>query len=199
METRYDSKRGCGYRKKGLYLVCDGPGRPCGRLPIPLDICPVCGAGIKFARSWTWVDADALMLQHPCNSDDCSNCPLSKSIGRAGLLWIGEKFYPTPDDWSLEADNQGVSRRIKSVPHGFELGKTWVLVAHKKAIETGVDEKGNRTFMPGIFHTFKPSAIEYVTDGTETEEELEKFKKRDITPVKVVKLSEQNELKLEKE
>jgi hypothetical protein len=54
IETRYDRKRGCGWRKPGgLYLCADGVGGVCGKLPIPLDICPTCHGGIKFCRSWT--------------------------------------------------------------------------------------------------------------------------------------------------
>jgi len=56
IEVRYESKRGCGWRKPGgLYLMADGPAELCGKLPIPLEICPSCGGGIKLSRGWTWV------------------------------------------------------------------------------------------------------------------------------------------------
>jgi len=42
-------------------------------------------------------------------------------------------------------------------------------------------------FSAGIFSAFVPSAIEYVTKGSETEEELEALVKRGITPIKVVR------------
>lgn len=41
------------------------------------------------------------------------------------------------------------------------------------------------TFVPAIFSIFRPSAIEYVVKGEETDEELEALKERGITPVKV--------------
>lgn len=99
----------------------------------------------------------------------------------------------------------GISRRIKSVPHGFEIGKTWVAVAHRKAIGPVVcdscsglklaaesDEECEECKGEGvvhksaIFHLFRPEAIEYVTKGTESEEELDKLVERGITPVRVV-------------
>lgn len=39
--------------------------------------------------------------------------------------------------------------------------------------------------LPGIFHAFRPTAIEYVTRGDETAEEIEALDKRGTTPVKV--------------
>ena len=137
--VRVESRRGCGYRQeKGIYIVSAGISRPCGRLPIPCDICPCCGGGIKPSRSWTWVDADALFLQHPCDIVDqpeCQTCPARKSLGRAGLLWIGGKYYPTPAHWTQESEKMGVSRRIPHVPKDLEIGKTWILVAHRECIE----------------------------------------------------------------
>ena len=61
IETRITAPRGCGLRKPGgLYLVAGAPNAPCGKLPLELTVCPCCGQGIKFARGWTWVDADRL-------------------------------------------------------------------------------------------------------------------------------------------
>lgn len=46
IETRVEGARGCGFRKTdGLYLVCDGLGSACGKLPIPCEVCPTCGRG----------------------------------------------------------------------------------------------------------------------------------------------------------
>lgn len=178
--TRHTKRRGCGFRKPGgLYLVCDGPSAPCGKLPIPLEICPTCSGGIHFCRGWTWVNGTALAAQNTCVMGECPACPLGGPIGRCGLLWIGEKFYKTPSDWTHEAFEQGVSRRLATVPHGFEIGKTWVLVAHKKCIQNS-----DGSYTPGIFHAFRPTAIEYVVLGTETETELEALVKRGITPVR---------------
>ena len=90
MITHVEGKRGCGYRKPGgLYLVAAGRGRPCGLLPIALEACPTCGHGIKFSRSWTWVNVAALAAMNPesCQMKSCGDCPLADAkIERAGLI-----------------------------------------------------------------------------------------------------------------
>lgn len=223
VEERTDSKRGCGWRQEGgLYLVSSGEAVACGKLPVPLTICPTCSGGIHFARSWTWVDGDALLASKLCFSCSVftSGCTLAKDLGRCGLLWIGEKFYKTPAEWTRESERLGISRRIPAVPREFVMGKTIVLVAHLKAIKkrcSVCDGRGTVVIPPlrlddspvegppckvdcpdencedgfvftaGIFSAFVPTAIEYVTKGTETEEELEALVKRGLTPIKVVR------------
>ena len=188
-EIRVESERGCGYRKEGgLYMMGGKPGAPCGRLPIPLDVCPACHGGIKPSRAWTWVNPqllinppthpiirrlpdvinrtlevgivttamnshvrvrhdleelreqalDALRTKHPCDITGIvhSTCPLAdvNLPERAGLLWIGEQFYPTPHDFMAEAAKMGVSRRIPAVPKDFRVGEDSVLLAHRRTI-----------------------------------------------------------------
>jgi hypothetical protein len=192
VELRYDEMRGCGRRKPGgLYLISAGPARPCGKLPCPLTSCPTCGNGIKFARGWTWVDADKLLMERPCNvvgGQDHERCALASQLfGMAGLLWIGEQFYKTPSDFLEEADRLGISRRIHAVPRGLALGKTWILLAHIKAVSQPMQTTTGTVLVttPGIFRMFKPTAIEYVLKGDEAEEELERMESRGITLVKV--------------
>jgi hypothetical protein len=61
IETRVEGQRGCGFREPGeLYLVCDGPGRACGKLPIPLAVCPACGGAIKPGRGWRRIGRKAV-------------------------------------------------------------------------------------------------------------------------------------------
>ena len=46
-----EGKRGCGYRKTGgTYLVSDGKGFACGRIPVPLVPCPLCDHMPAFTR-----------------------------------------------------------------------------------------------------------------------------------------------------
>lgn len=189
--TKIEAKRGCGYRKPGgLYLVADGPFSSCGRMPIPLGVCPVCGEGVKPARGWTWVTADLIKgkLDGVCLSKDCPSCPLHDPsklpFDRAGLLWVGEKFYRSPGQFNEEASRMGISRRIAALPHGFELGKAWVLLAHRFALGSGPAAKA------AIFSIFKPERVEYVVTGKETEEEIAKLRERGITPVEVKHLEE---------
>ena len=193
IQVRVEGKRGCGYRKPGgFYLISDNPGRGCGKLPIPLDVCPCCGHGIKPSRGWTWINGAQLAAERPCEiigTAYCAVCPLSKPMGRVGLLWIGEAYYKTPADFQKEADTMGLSRRISRIPRGFKLGETWVWFAHRKAINNP-----DGTHTAAVFRVFKPQRIEYVVRGTETDEEIERLVDRGITPVEVRKPEEQTAL-----
>jgi len=231
-----EQKRGCGFRKQfGLYLCGDGLAVVCIKLPIPLRVCPVCGEGVRFSRGWKWVDP-LLLTGGICTPNEmpayCKDhhCPFDERL--AGLMWIGGKFY-TPESFTNEANEMGISKRISSIPKGLELGKTWILLAHKKAVRTPtckhMDKDGicilatkvidpewvqgatyhpetekwvclsprdnlknccknyaeELLFEPGIFHAFKPIRIEKILPESmkADEKELEKLKKRGITPV----------------
>src|SRR5207302_1043216 len=80
-------------------------------------------------------------LFNPCGvhlqcTDDfpCPLCMQPDALGLCGLLWIGERFYKTTYDFDREAAALGVSRRITAIPRGFQVGKTWILFAHPKAL-----------------------------------------------------------------
>jgi hypothetical protein len=194
IQDRFDAPLKSGMRKPGgLYLRAAGLSAACGKLPVELKVCPCCGTGIRPARGWTWVDADALLSTQACPTRIhyqervlCELCPLEKRLGRAGLVWIGESFYHHPNDWTAEAMLHGVSRRIHRIPRGFKLGETWILVAHRKAITRFHHQEPITT--PGIFHAFRPTAIEYVVRGDESPDELKAMARRGITPVRVHKI-----------
>ena len=208
IQTVIEKKRGCGYREPGgLYLRTDGIGRICGALPIELVVCPTCHQGIKPARGWTWINIAALVDVRGCKLEGdsfdnegkggCGDCPIADAkIQTAGLIWVGEKFYKTPEDFSREGREMGISRRITMVPRGFKLGETWVALAHRKAIWNKITEDPGTTeiyYKPGIFHIFKPSRIEYVVKEFDPQDKLERLEKRGITLVRVEK--EQQEMK----
>lgn len=196
-----EKRRGCGFRKVGgLYLVSGGGGVECDRLPIPLEVCPCCSQGIKQSRGWTWVDVALLVGGvHPDCKDDfaCPLCMATSEMGKAGLLWIGEKFYKTPADFDQEGAEMGISRRIKAIPRGFKVGITWILLAHPKTIRTyvpaekedeqrglvpGLDEK--IVFKPGIFKVWRPQRIEkLVLESQRDSEEVKDLIEKGITPV----------------
>ena len=184
----YDHRRGCGYRKPGgLYLMAPAGGHPCCKLPIPLHICPTCGGGIKPARGWSWFDSDHFISKDPCPEQEGPFllCPLAEGgLGRQGLIWVGEKFYPHPADFMAEVAHQGFSRRIPHLPKDFKLGETWVFLAHRKAMS---DANGP---ISGVFFVFQPTQIQYVVKGDETDEALERLEKRGISPVHVVNLTD---------
>lgn len=114
---------------------------------------------------------------------------MSRMSGRQGLIWVGGQFYKRPEDCAREAMQQGVSRRLSQLPKDFKLGETWVFVAHREAISESCPD--------WVFHAFKPSAVEYVVKGTETDEELERLEKRGLTPVRVQRVEDQTEIEPE--
>jgi hypothetical protein len=198
----HEGRRGCGYRKTGgLYLRSDNMGVTCGRLPIPLVTCPCCGHGFAPSRQPTWVDADRLLEEAPecLTPKKCRHCPLQllldEGVGRSLLVWIGEAFYPTPAHFEREASVMGISRRLISIPHGFEVGETVVLLAHRKCIMVGPREIGtDQEWVPGVFRLFRPQRIEVVVTGDESDEVIDDYIKRGLTPVKVVRTDEQPSL-----
>lgn len=197
----------------GIYLVGDGLGAPCGLLPYPLDVCPCCGAGVKQTRGWTWVTPQLLFkgdvlnklagIERECDlsgrrsrslpidggnaATACPSCPIGNPPpGLHGMLWIGGKFYETPDEFTREAGAQGVSRKIKAVPKGFKLGETWVLLAHLKTVRN--PETGKREF-PGVFSMFKPRGIDLViADENNVPEKAERIAERIGDGARIVKV-----------
>lgn len=207
--TLREGARGCGYRQPGgLYLVCDGAGEDCPKLPIELRVCPTCGGGIKPTRGYTWIEPQPLVKPEPHGTPEHSAlCPLSgDAIERAGLIWIGGSFY-TPQSFAEEAGRMGISRRIPAVPREFEIGKTWVFLAHREAewepcpkcgdLSKGLappdcEECGGdgRVPVPAIFYLFRPQRVEYVVSDEEEPEEIERMVKRGIRPVRVEPIEE---------
>jgi hypothetical protein len=209
-----EARRRCGYRKVGgIYLVAPGTGVPCDRLPKTLTVCPCCNQGIKQARGWTWVDVGLLFGGAHEDCTDRHLCPLCHApdkIGRAGLLWIGERFYPTPADFIAESETLGISRRIGVIPRGFKLGETWVLFAHSKGATcpdcfggglfrgaskedpyTAAEDSGKCSTckgsgkLPAIFRAFQPRSIEVIITETQSRDEayMADLAKRGFTPV----------------
>lgn len=198
IKISYEGKRGCGYRSVGgIYMVNDGGGGfPCGRLPIPLDICQCCGQGFKPHRSFGWVNLAMLANASPsgCRNPvaECLFCPFHKMVDnleRCGMIWIGEKFY-SPEEFDLEALKMGISRRISSVPNDFVLGEHYIALAHKKAIKVPLALGDEPEYRPGVFKIFKPTAIEIIVDGSESDEVIEGYLKRGLTPVLVRQIKE---------
>lgn len=154
-----ETKRGCGYRKVGaMYLVGDYISVPCDRLPYPLEVCPVCGAGIKVGRGLTKINPLKLFGNHtktaqkevitggfekPTELQDVTErcdchypCFMCDPIEEpAYIMGVGERHYHTPRDFMNEGITQGLSKRIAQIPKDFELGKTIIYLAHPKACE----------------------------------------------------------------
>lgn len=211
VRTSVEGARGCGHRKGGgIYLVAGGLSEPCPKLPIELHVCPTCSQGIKQTRGFQWILPSPLLDPgaHGSSVHD-SVCPLGATYTaehwshgeRAGLIWIGAAFYPTPELFMDEAARMGVSRRLAQVPRDLKIGETWIALAHPKAVP-GECEHGAPAGHPcpncpyyksagewrgGVVTFFRPSAIEYVVKGNETEAELDALEKRGFQLVKVIK------------
>lgn len=178
-------ERRCGPRVPGgLYLVSLYLSEPCPILPYPVGSCSACGHGIHPARGWTWIEPRDVWGPEPHgrSPEHALRCPLGGGMpeGRHGLIWVGARHYPETADFFAEAERIGVSRRVKAVPRGFELGTTWVYLGHKNAVRAGVETE---TRVPGLITAFKPEAVEYIIRGTETDEELAALRRRGLTPV----------------
>ena len=200
-----EQKRGCGYRKVGsLYLIGGGMAVPCDALPLLLIPCETCGFELPFLRSIMMLKSSFigyLTKEHglmdregelkPCT---CSSaCPICfpENLGeKAGLMWVGNRYY-SPQAFIKEAISMGVSKKIATIPKDLLIGKTWIVLAHKKVpfykeIEGGMrlyDAKPNK---PAIFYAFKPTGIEKLIWKSEaTAEVIRDLEDRGITPVLV--------------
>ena len=202
-----EPRRGCGYRKVGgLYLVGDILTSPCGRLPIELHVCPVCRSGIKQTRGWQWVKPGPLLGERKTcalradTPQGCAICPVGNPalLGeRAGLLWVGGRFYPEPEDFSREAASLGISKRIRAVPRGFQVGRDWVMIAHPRAVkrEPQTDAEraelaevgGTELVRKGIILVFRPQRIEKIVTESMAKDEaaMDALRAQGITPVVV--------------
>lgn len=205
-----EGARGCGYRKVGgTYLISEEISVPCPALPLEVSRCPCCDSGIKPSRGWAWFNP-SMFFKFPCpvsceRYQEHGRCEPFKTE-RAGILWIGGKFYPTPEAWTAESQSMGVSRRISQIPKDLVIGETWVFVGHREAIVNKkcecfdeikgpdpecklCDGEGQRN-VPGVFHAFRPTEIQRIVDEDVTEEEVEKLEKRGITPVFINRVDE---------
>lgn len=209
-----EAMRACGWRKIGaLYLVGEKSGIACCKLPIPLvpHFCNVCGLDhtVHHFQGWKWVDPKPLISSKPCLAENvaffAAYCPAmdpERMGDKVGLMWVGVHFYPTAEAFLFEANAMGISKRINTLPRGFELGKTWVFLAHPRAIRNqpaATDwqllglvkpadaEEAKDSWTPAIFRIFRPIAVEKIVTRTQLadESEMDKLRERGITPVAV--------------
>lgn len=187
-----EQARLCGYRKVGgLYLCGEGVPMHCDRLPYELEICPVCGSGVKFTRGFQWLDWKKYAGLHPvCTETSISFCPICQPLAANQpylLIWVGEQNY-TPDEFIREAEYMGVSKRIPQVPRGLKLGTTEVLFAHTGACGVRQQQQENGDIkmvgIPGVFYAFIPKRVEQlIWKSHATPEKLRSLESRHITPI----------------
>ena len=207
-----ERKRGCGYRKvDGLYLIGGLISAHCDRLPIPLEVCPTCGGGVKVGRGFTKINAFKLWGDHdkewPICTDKLRPCMVCDPVDDvAFIMRVGEKFYPTPKDFVNEGIELGISKRIAFIPDDLVIGKTVIFLAHIKAVKVEVPaivqqamdilEEGKSgqpqlmdadhfEYKDGVFASFIPQRIEKICreSDRDNEEKMAALAKRNITPV----------------
>jgi len=196
--------RGCGYRKVGgVYLVGDGLGYGCDRLPMAIIPCAICGEEPRFNQGISRIDPYNLWGQHSSDSDSppCLDTnitdvvcfpPIASEIFKDGnvstldigmyLQWVGKDY--TAQSFMNEARDMGVSKRIPKIPNDLVIGKSWVYLAKANLVPNTsqawlpgeVTEK--RGYGPGVFYAFKPTAIEMIITESQDKDgkggELEK-------------------------
>lgn len=218
VEVSFEHPRHCGFRGPaaggfGIYLIGAGDFEPCERLPFPLEVCLCCGAGIKPARGFTWIDPITLFARHanpPCTDhvgleveglvhdhDNCYLCNPAHAVGpRAGMIWIGNKFYKTGIQFMNEARQMGISRKLPFLPNDFEIGKSVVFLAHRK-VYVKYDEQGLPMWGQGVFTAFKPIRVDIVVDDVDDVPhkavEIAKRLGKDARLVKVIPIGAEGE------
>lgn len=150
----------------------------------------------EMARRLRTVSATRAIQKTLLANGACARCPVgAPPPGLHGLLWVGEAFYKSPDDFSSEAHRQGVSRKIKAVPKGFKLGETWVLLAHRKAVRNPAT--GERE-TPGIFSMFLPRGIDLVIkDENDVPEKATKLAEKIGDGARIVKVVRDSDAQLD--
>ena len=110
---------------------------------------------------------------------------------RVGLLWIGEKFYSTVEEFLLEGWHQGLSRRVHALPRGFVVGQTYIMLAHPKAVPQVQIKKADELipgiiYRPGVFYLWLPQRVErLLPESKRDSEEVADLEKRGFTIVYV--------------
>lgn len=186
--------RGCGFRKVHcLYLCGGGIGHLCDRLDVELVSCPTCGEVPRFNRGISMIDLYSLFGDHgpECQCpEDCPLChPKPQEEFTSFLMWVGDKYY-TKNSFLLESAEQGVSKKISTIPKGMVLGESWVYLAKQGIIDTvvgGHPDKKKRKKADGIFSAFIPARVEYLITQSESENEeyVDYLKKQGLTVIVV--------------
>jgi hypothetical protein len=176
IEQRY--QRGCGFRRPGLYLVGEGYPVPCDRLMMKIPVCPCCGETLRQLRSIRVFNPFRMLGLHgeSCTCDKA--CPACYPPEKGGLIWVGEKFYHTPEDFIKEAHFIGVSRRIPKLPKELGVGD-WIYLVHPWGNELDLDEPAR------IFYVFRIREVQQILTPMQAEdlEYVKEVQKKGFTPI----------------
>jgi len=166
--------------------------------------CPICGEVMVDAgknkskvfedRLWIhWVCENCKVgfasKERVCRCDE--HCSVCHPPEKAFMLWVGEKFYPTPLDFTIEAERLGISKAVPSIPRDFELGKSIVYLAHRKAVNLYIEDKNTLTGYKikecsGIFMTFRPTHFEILIKESEYKAKKEEYDGLEEKGIKII-------------
>jgi hypothetical protein len=202
IRDRVEKARLNGYRIPGqLYLVGTLVNYQCCKIPLELskDIIPKLGLlpvpmSIK-EKELPYHDCIAVPV---CHQDSCAIFSQKKFCG---MMWVNEKDYPGAAFFVSEARTQPIQMRIKHLSCNIQIGASWVLLAHRKAIvdysdgaggwineETGQAETAIK-YKPGMFTMFRVDAVEYLVTEKDLQGSAVKYlydmQKGGVTLVKV--------------
>lgn len=227
VEISFESKRECGFRKPGkdgvgIYLRGASKYENCERLPFLLDVCPCCGSGFSPTRGFTWINPMTLFdpyTEPKCvnvhfdpmwgteyksndthNHEACWLCNPELLGSKAGLIWIGEQHYDSPQKFVMEAETMGISRKISAIPNGFQIGEHAIFLAHRKTVYlTEASGKEKLGWQPGVFMAFKPTCVDLVIDDpnkvpNKAIEIAKRLGKDNVRIVKVIPDTEEGEI-----
>lgn len=197
-----ESERGCGWRKVGgAYLVGEGLSFPCDALPLDLEPCGECGFEVPFSRGIQEIHLGYIAskvekahkrrpggrcIENPGSPLPCPICSLNIA-GKIFLMYVSQEYY-TPESFTKEARNMGVSKRIapQSLPKDLQIGRDWIFLAHKRTSFKTYDgsTKGWKDEVkPGVFYAFRPQRVEILLWKGQREEEILEWEKKGFTVV----------------
>jgi len=171
------------------------PAKIFGKCPSEyLEICPFCGEPLERVDNiWVKCLGCEAKIEFP-KFERCEcikGCYVCNPPEKAFLLWVGEKYYPTPEHFINEAIKLGVSKAVPSIPKDFELGVSKVYLAHLKAVRAEVkDEQTLTGYKPikiaGIFYAFIPQRFELLVKESDFKAEEEKYLKMEEQGIEII-------------
>ncbi len=139
-----------------------------------------------------------------CTCPAGQGCPIcnTQQDQLYGLMFVGKNNY-TPEEFIEEALKFGVSKRIPEIPRWLQLGKTWILLAHKEVPMIGqkatYQTEGLLTQEPttkkAVFFAYRPQRLEMpMWKGDISDNDILLLERHGITVV----LIEKNQLNYQK-
>ena len=154
--------------------------------------CPKCGETMEDRGNVWYCSSCELSFTKSSEKCICSeDCKVCYPQSKAYMLWVGEKFYPTPKDFVDEAIRMGISKVVPSIPKDFKIGKTYVYLAHRKAVKMIVRDSNTLTgytvkMHSGVFMCFKPTRFEMLVKKTDFEKDREKYIEMEKKGVEII-------------